>query len=114
VRRVLYEKRSQKILAVLRKKCKDLSEKVRFLTLVIEGKIELRNAPKKKLEESLASHKFQAPYDPYLTMPLWSITREKIEALRKESNAATTEYKKVYKMTGNDLWENDLKSLSGY
>lgn len=111
IRLRLYERRRKKLLTVLRIKCKSLNEKMRFLQLVIEGKIELRNAPKKKLEETLASHHFTAPYDPYLSMPLWSITKEKIDSLKKECDAATKELRRIHTQTANDLWLEDLLIL---
>lgn len=112
VRKMVYEKRRQKLLAVLREKSKQLMEKMRFLTLVIEGKIELRNTPKKELEETLAAHSFKAPFDPYLTMPLWSITKEKVDALKKESDGALRDYKILNKKTGTDLWREDISSIA--
>ena len=77
-RSIIYKKRRDKMLANYSAQCQDLMEKMRFLTLTIEGKIELRNTPKKKLEEILAQLKFKAPYDTYLSMPLWSITKERV------------------------------------
>lgn len=111
VRTVVYEKRRQKMLAVLRAKCKSLTEKMRFLTMVIEGTLELRNCPKKKIEESLVEHHFDQPFDTYLNMPLWSITKEKVESMRKECEAAAVDLKRINHQTGNDLWREDIASL---
>lgn len=112
IRAIVYEKRRQTILAVLRSKCRQLMEKMRFLTMVIEGKLELRNIPKKKIEESLVANHFEPPFDVYLNMPLWSITREKVEAMRKDCDATTEDLKRINHQTGNDLWREDLSKLS--
>ena len=112
VRTQVYEKRRQKIIQSLRATCRTLSEKMRFLSLVIDGTLELRNVPKKTIEEQLKHNSFAAPFDPYLTMPLWSITREKVDALRTQCETHAKELKRVSQQTGNDLWEEDLKTLS--
>ena len=107
----LYENRRTRILKQLRTKLTTLNEKMRFLTLVIQGKIELRNTPKKKLEETLGALKFAQPYDPYLSMPLWSITKEKIEQLRRECESVKREHDHTESQTATDLWMEDLTSL---
>lgn len=111
VRQRLYVRRRKRILKELKARLDSLTEKMRFLRLVIEGTIELRNAPKKKLEESLKAHSFATPYDPYLSMPLWSITQEKIEALQKECEVAHKEHTRVLSQSPNDLWEDDLEAI---
>ena len=112
VRSRVYEKRRQKIIKTLRTTCQTLSEKMRFLELVIKGDLELRNVSKSKIEEQLHKQSFKEPFDPYLTMPLWSITKEKVEALRKQCQNYASELKRVSHQTGNDLWEEDLKIIS--
>jgi DNA topoisomerase-2 len=112
VRQRLYVIRRKRILKMLKERLDSLSEKMRFLTLVIRGTIELRNAPKKKLEETLKSHDFAPPYDPYLSMPLWSITKEKVAALEKECESAAKDHARVLSQSPNDLWEEDLSQIT--
>lgn len=112
VRAQVYETRRQAIISSLRALCRNLSETMRFLQLVIDGTLELRNVPKKQIEAQLRKHSFVAPFDPYLNMPLWSITKEKVESLRKRCETHAAELKRVSHATGNDLWEEDLKTIS--
>ena len=110
-RSILYKKRRNKMLANYSAQCQDLMEKMRFLTLTIEGKIELRNIPKKKLEEKLASLKFKAPYDTYLSMPLWSITKERVQDLHSQVEKAEKLRDTLAKKTATDLWMEDISMI---
>ena len=97
---------------MLKERLDRFSEKMRFLTLVIRGTIELRNISKQELEATLKRHDFVAPYDPYLSMPLWSITKEKIAALNKECESAKKDHANILSQSPNDLWEKDLSQIT--
>ena len=48
-------------------------------------------------------------YDYLLSMPLWSLTLERVEDLQKSMNDKDSEYKALQKLPITDLWENDLQ-----
>ena len=50
-------------------------------------------------------------YDYLLGMPLWSLTAEKVEALRAELNAKEAELKKLLATTTKQLWSADLDAF---
>ncbi|KAJ3340537.1 DNA topoisomerase 2 [Gonapodya sp. JEL0774] len=47
-------------------------------------------------------------YDYLLTMPIWNLTWEKVEQLRKELAGKQSELDELLRMSPKDLWERDL------
>ncbi|OMJ76839.1 hypothetical protein SteCoe_23685 [Stentor coeruleus] len=50
-------------------------------------------------------------YDYLLNMPLWSLTYEKVEALKKEHKEKSEELEKLRKISIYDMWNKDLEEL---
>eukprot|EP00923_Selenidium_pygospionis_P034441 GHVN01060043.1.p1 GENE.GHVN01060043.1~~GHVN01060043.1.p1 ORF type:complete len:1130 (+),score=219.16 GHVN01060043.1:4464-7853(+) len=50
-------------------------------------------------------------FDYLLSMPLWNLTMERVEALRQELEAKFAEMEKLRATTEEDLWESDLSAL---
>jgi len=64
-----------------------------------------KKAPVKKESES------RTGYDYLLGMPLWNLTMEKVEELKRQSKDKTFELESLKKMTIEDLWERDLDAV---
>jgi DNA topoisomerase II len=58
------------------------------------------------------SHGTESDYDYLLQMPLFSLTREKIESLKKEAEKVEDELKTVRATEPEELWMNDLDKLA--
>lgn len=89
----------------------DLSEKARFIKLVIEERIIVNNRPKKDIEEQLKKHKFEG-FDTYLNMRIYSLTKERYEALLKEVEERLKEKTILETKTNKDLYLEDLKKIT--
>merc|ERR1711890_106 len=55
--------------------------------------------------------KFSAGYNYLLSMALWSLTLEKVEALKKEKEAKEKELDDLMKKSPEDLWNIDLENF---
>jgi DNA topoisomerase-2 len=50
-------------------------------------------------------------YDVYISMPLYSLTLEKIEELKKEVAKIKAELETVKNTSINDMWLNDISAI---
>merc|ERR1719262_494836 len=52
-------------------------------------------------------------YNYLLGMPLWSLTFEKVEAMKKQLQEKTAEYEALLKVTPESMWWKDLEAVEG-
>lgn len=117
VRLALYVQRRKYQLKELKKESKMLSERARFVTLVVEGKIEIRGKSKQNIESQLDANKFQrmgsnTNYDYLLTMNLWTLSKEKVEELLTKLRVVQQKFRELKEKTATDLWKEDLEALT--
>ena len=118
----LYVKRKKHIIKQLQKDLTILQARVQFIMDFINSKIELRNKSKAdihgqfiklnypKLSVSMSNGITTKKNYDYLTkMPIYSLTKEKIEDLIKQRDIKQAELDKVQKTSEKDMWRNDLK-----
>lgn len=115
----LYEKRKEYILNILKNQLDTLSYKCKFILMVVEKKLIVNNRKKIDIEGDLIKHKFPKlgdnnDYNYLLGMPIYSLTYEKIEELKKQINIKETEYNNLMNKTGKDLWKDELNELKKY
>jgi DNA topoisomerase-2 len=111
VRLELYQKRKDNKLENLEYQLKLISWKVKFILMIINKKLEINNKKKSEIEEKLIELKFIKIEDSYnylLSMPIYNLTQEKIEELKKQEKEKQTEYDTLVKMKPQDLWLTDL------
>ena len=111
VRLDLYQKRKDNKLENLEYYLKLISLKVKFILMIINKKLEINNKKKSEIEEKLVELKFTKIDDSYnylLSMPIYNLTQEKIEELKKQENEKQIEYDTLVKMKPHDLWLIDL------
>ena len=114
VRLDLYQKRKDNKLENLEYYLKLISLKVKFILMIINKKLEINNKKKSEIEEKLIELKFIKIDDSYnylLSMPIYNLTQEKIEELKKQENEKQTEYDTLVKMKPHDLWLIDLDNF---
>jgi DNA topoisomerase-2 len=107
----LYQKRKDNKLENLEYYLKLISFKVKFILMIINKKLEINNKKKSEIEEKLIELKFIKIEDSYnylLSMPIYNLTQEKIEELKKQEKEKQTEYDTLVKMKPHDLWLIDL------
>jgi DNA topoisomerase-2 len=120
VRLELFAKRKQLQLEVLEHQLALISWKVKFILMVIAGKIEVNNKKRILIEENLEKLKFprlsvniesNKSYDYLLSMPIYNLTYEKIQELKKQEKEKQTEYDDLSAKSPEDIWNSELEIL---
>ncbi len=121
VRLQMYQKRKDHQLAILEHQLKVISFKVKFILMVVEKKLEINNKKKQEIEEKLEKAKFpklgkskddtKVSYDYLLTMPIYNLTQEKIEELKKQQEEKEAEYNELNEKSPQDIWTEELDVL---
>ena len=109
-----YNKRKDFLLNELSRRNIYLSNRAKFIKLIIDGKLNLRNKPKAEVIEELTKLKFEqieGNYDYLLNMAIQSMTKERYEALLKEIQENTDESIRISKTEPIDMYRTDLKEL---
>jgi DNA gyrase/topoisomerase IV subunit B len=114
VRFKLYEKRKEHELNILKNQLKMISNKVKFILMIVDKKIIVNNKKRLELELELEKHKFDkfdSSYNYLLGMPIYNLTTEKIEELKKQESDKETQYEELEKLTIETIWLNELNKL---
>ena len=130
-RALFYQKRKDYMMTKMENDLLLCNIKVKFILEVIEGKIKINNQSKaiviqqlekkkypKMLENRLitlealfkesSSKQTEANYDFLIKMPIYNLTKERIEELKKERDELQTEYDQLKVATIAQLWNKDL------
>jgi DNA topoisomerase-2 len=121
VRLELYKKRKEHQLDILEHQLKIISFKVKFILMVVEKKLEVNNKKKAEIEEKLEKDKFpkigknkddpKVSYEYLLGMPIYNLTYEKIEELKKQQQDKEAEYNELEEKTPESIWLEELDNL---
>lgn len=138
-----YDRRRVSLLEAAEAEMRRLSNRVRFILAVIDGKLKLSNRKKAEIEADLQRMGFDrlppksgkgkkassgaeegaeedgageldaanASYEYLLSMPLSSLTLEKVEALKEENERQQAEVDRLRATTGKDMWAADLDAF---
>ena len=109
-----YSLRKDKMLSDLRHEAKILSNKGKFIKNILDGKLEIKNKPKNEIIvsiETLSIEKIDDSYDYLLRMPLWSLTFEIFEKMKKDWASLKKEIEDLEKIEPKDMYLTDLKDL---
>jgi DNA topoisomerase-2 len=112
----LYDKRREYQLDELQKELTLISNKVKFILMVVNEELEVYKRKKADIEKDLEKNKFprlgsNSSYDYLLSMPIYQLTFEKIEELKKQETQKQAEYDLLESMKATDIWKNDLEEL---
>lgn len=146
VREDFYNKRKEYLLARLTRDTEMLSNKVRFILMVVNGELIVSKKKKKVLVTELKTKGFltktelngifkdskftseedtlvesepdeagalipSREYDYLLGMPLWSLTYEKVEELKRDKDEKTQQLQVLRNTSIYDIWVKDLENL---
>lgn len=125
-----YSKRRDYLIGILEQEVFTLSTRARFILDVINEVIRIRNIPRAEvvsqllkleypimtdkgilvsLEKTTKQQKDSANYDYLIRMPIYSLTKEKVDELLQEKEARFKELEILKVKTDKDLWEGDLQ-----
>ena len=115
IRLKYYNKRKEYILGSLKNDLIQLSSKYLFIKGVVDKTIIVSNKKKddivKQLEKIEKIQKVDGNYDYLLRIPIYQLTKEKIDELKEEIKNKKAEYDKVKNETIENMWLEDLKEL---
>ena len=112
-----YKERKKSMLNDLEKDKTKLDNQVRFIKEVISGKLKINNRKKDLIEKDLVKGKYDKYDDSYsylLGMPIYSLTKEKIDELNAAAKKRGDEIKSLKKTKEKDLWLEDLNELKSF
>ena len=111
-----------------------LTTRARFILDVINDIVKVRNIPKSEIISTLETLKYpkmlpnigilelininpkqkdEGTYDFLISMPIYSLTKEKVDELLKEKEQKKTELEILESKSAKDLWEEDLVLFEG-
>ena len=129
-----YELRRQYLIKVLEDDLFLLSTRARFILDVISDEVKVRNVPKANVIKNLEKLKYPkmvegslmdlykmtpvqredttyGSYDFLISMPIYNLTKEKVDDLLKEKEKRSEELAILIAKTDKDIWEEDLKTF---
>ena len=134
VRYKYYTLRKEYMLKDLKNSMDLINIKVKFIKDIISGKIKINNIPKVKIIQRLEELKYPkmfnnilysldseelkkvkedsnsfGNYDFLIKMPIYNLTKERVEELENEYNSIKSQREKLSALSESDLWDNDLK-----
>jgi DNA topoisomerase-2 len=124
-----YELRRLHLIRILEQEVMMLSTRARFILDVINEQVRIRNIPKAEvvtqlqtlgypilvagnlieLAKATREQREDGNYDFLISMPIYSLTKEKVEDLMKEKEKKTLELEIMGGKTDKILWEEDLR-----
>jgi DNA topoisomerase-2 len=115
IRKQHYTKRKEYLIKTLQSDLSLLDSKIKFIQLVIEEKIVVFNKKKDFIIQQIDKHnllKINNNYDYLLDLKLWTLTAEKIEELKKNSEKMKKELTVLTETTISQMWKSELLSLT--
>jgi DNA topoisomerase-2 len=110
----LYAKRREYQLNELKNELDMISNKTRFILMVVNDELLISKRKRGEIEDDLEENDFNKinnSYDYLLNMPIYQLTYEKIEELKKQKEQKEAEYNKLNKMKPHDIWKIELLEL---
>lgn len=109
-----YDKRKAYLIATIGKDLVYLSNRAKFIKLIIDGKLKINNRPKTEIVADLEKLKFDKINDSFqylLSMAINSLTKEVYEQLLKDVDTKNEELKKIKQTLPIDMYKLDLTEL---
>ena len=123
LRLAFYSKRKEYMLKVMKKELDVYESKIRFIEEFISGEINILQKEDEEIEAMLIEKNYPKfgsedeedienfSYDYLLNMKIKSLTKKKIEELKKLHENKYGVYNDLQSQTEKDLWKNDLKKF---
>ncbi len=105
-----YEERRLKMIAETTESIRWLSEKLRFILFYLDNVEKFKNRKKEDLVALLLKNDF-VDYDKLLQMPMWNLTRDKIEELRAEVADQKKYLASLKADTAVEMYRRELKEF---
>jgi DNA topoisomerase-2 len=116
----MYEERRKYQLKQLKYELDMISNKVKFILMVVNDELIINKRKRAELEEELEENEFDKmgnnnalhiSYDYLLGMPIYQLTQEKIDELKKQEKEKNADYKSLDVLTAEHIWKHELIEL---
>ena len=115
----MYDNRKEYMLNIMKNELDLMTWKCKFILMVVEKKLKVNNRKRADIEISLEEHGFpkmsdstdKKSYNYLLSMPIYNLTYEKIEELKKMIDNKQTEYDTLNGKTSVNIWREELELL---
>lgn len=112
VRKQFYQDRKTHMLKVYHEKHRELSEKIRFMRLVMDDSVVVFKRSRTNIQEQLVRHRFAEDiHETLLSIRLSSFTEENIDSLEHKIHDLQTAIDTLRTKTIENLWTEDLQDL---
>jgi len=109
-----YDKRKAKMIEILLEQHKTMSNRAKFIKMIIDGKLKISNRPKADIILDMEKAKFETKDDAFdylLNMSIYSMTKERYDELLKQIGENEIELKRIEAILPKDMYREDLKEL---
>ena len=109
-----YNLRKQNMMETMNEDIKYLSMKIRFIKEFISGELSINNQTKQMIIDQLKSREFlmkDDSYDYLLKMPIYNLTKEKIDEFDDINHKKNNELEILKTKTEKDLWTTDFEEI---
>lgn len=107
-RLTIYTERKKKLVKILEERIKKNDELVKFITLVCNGKLKIRNRSKKDIKIDMDVQKLPMEL---ISTPMSKVTIEERDELLKQNEEMKNELEYIKKTTEKQMYLNDLANL---
>jgi DNA gyrase/topoisomerase IV subunit A len=118
IRLEYYEKRKENLLKNLKFEVNKAYSKYLFIKGVNNETISIRKQPKEKIVKQLTKIdkiiQIENSYDYLFSIPIYSITLEKVEELKAFITKKKEEYEAIKKQTIEEMWLHDLENFQSF
>ncbi len=115
IREEFYTKRKENIIKQLNEDIIFLVSKISFIKNVTEDNIIISKRTKSEIISQLSNFneikEFDGGYDYLLRLPIYSLTKEKIDELMNKMSEKKSELETIQSKTEKQLWKDDLEAL---
>ena len=111
VRMATYNKRKEYLMNELNRLLVKLSNRAKYIQLILNGTIDLRRKTSTQVTELLESNglvKIEGDYKYLIKMPMDSVTQENVDNIMKEKSETEMRLEVLTSTTLNKMWLNDL------
>lgn len=110
-RKKFYSDRKKLMLDELGQHLEAVSEKMRFIKMVIDGQILVFRKKKNQVLEQLVNHNF-TQHEQLLNIKIHAFTEEKLETLQREIDSCKNRIGEIQQKSIENLWEEDLGQIA--
>lgn len=115
IRLAMYKKRKTHMTAALSSEVERISNKARFVRMVVEDELVVFKKKRSEIERELTKHKFlevDGGYDYLLNIKTYQYTEEAIADMTREVKARTDELAALKRLKVVEMWESDILKIN--